>query len=900
MCSTYGGSTPGYTVYTVGTGTAYPNSSNLPSSSLLAVKLLVVGDFTINFSLSLSNSIVKINPNVKIIVQTFNSLTINNTKMFACSELWKGVEMTSFSVFNMTNNSQIEDAENAVKAINTSFVYVAIDNSIFNRNKIGINFEDSGSNFFSPRFDYFVNNNFTCTSPLNGTSSDYTDIGVRLKNISQPLTFNYGNSHNEFKDLDNGMVIQGEGTDMRIDWYRFISIKNKCIEFSDGDNLNIQNSVFQDIKFWGVHFLNSRQLIAENNWLGANLDNSITFRRYMIDVETPKIDNNIRINHNSWLNYADFIHCLSIRPSFQPVFLNAVVTDNNTFQLFNASGTIATAIYLGGNYTTASSVEVFNNFFNFDGNNSTAINFGIAVRDGNKNNVKIIANKFKAGFATYCTLAGSDGFDNEFSDNKFLQGGYNQVGLGLAINDFKNAKICSNTDNFATFKTYAFINTNYNTDFTNNITYGRVTPNNPSLTIGGVFNNPFSVMGTQFHKGNRWLSWSGTNPWLVNYSTSTADVLLSQFIVHTTQPSIYFPADIQTPNAPFSAFFTTLPGTPSDACVTQQPSAIVDPVIDPLIAQVKMSEYTTNPAQLFDADLHLLRKIKKYPSAYNGEQIYKNFIEKNQGKNKEKINNLENAIDESYTIKEATKNKILDLRNKIKLLDEGNRKYNKTNRPTNDEIKAFYKQRLELDESINALYNEHKSEKKLKNKDAKVIVDNIAPQALHEKLVKEVYQIYLDAQITNEGIFTAAQQARMKTIASTCVTEGGMIIYVARGLLSLKDLDDIQKTIEVCEPTLSAEAYQTENSNIQVQSNLKNIAKPTIFPNPANESFTIHINKDLTGTAQVIDLTGRLIKSINLISGNNTFRHGITKGIYMVNIKLSDGQSLTQKLSINY
>lgn len=70
---------------------------------------------------------------------------------------------------------------------------------------------------------------------------------------------------------------------------------------------------------------------------------------------------------------------------------------------------------------------------------------------------------------------------------------------------------------------------------------------------------------------------------------------------------------------------------------------------------------------------------------------------------------------------------------------------------------------------------------------------------MHEKLSKEVYQIYIEAQINNDGKFTIEQIDRLKIIASTCYTEGGMIVYVARGFLSDKELLEINSIIESCE-----------------------------------------------------------------------------------------------------
>lgn len=907
LCSQYGNNTPNYTV---GAGTAYLYSSNLPSTVISGATLYVVGDFIVNNGFTLANSIVKVNPNVKITVATdlvyyqSNYLSLNNTKIFACSGLWKGIELQSITSIGMSN-SIIEDAEDAIKSFYTAWVSLSIDNSTFNRNKIAINLEDNGPTswwYSPPTLSYFVNNKFTCTSPLNAIGGN-TEYGLRIKNVSYPLAYNNGNWGNEFKGLKNGIYIEGQYCAFNVYKYKFDNIYLRAIDFINGNSLNIQWSIFTNIKEWGVHFSSSRELIVNNNIFSALLDPSITFRRYMVDIETPKADNYIRLNNNQWIDYAARLTCISIRPSYEPTFVNAEMA-SNSFYLFNPSNTTGSGIYLGGNYTSSSNVRVVNNSFNFDGNNVPASNFGIEVINGNKNNVKIMSNTFESGHATYCSFEGSTGFNNEFSDNKFISGGYGHYGLGLAIDNFQNLKVCSNIDNFATVKTYAFVNQNMNTDFTNNITYGRISGNNANLTIGGVLNNPLSYIGTQIQKGNQWLSYLGTNPLIQNFATSPTNVLLSRFVVHTNQPSIYFPTDIQTPNAPFSPFFQTLSGTPTGSCINQ---LVEDPVIDLTIAQAKMVDYTINPAQLLDADLHLMRKMNKNQSAYKNNQSayknnqsYQNFIQKNSTNNKNKFRNIEDIVDESYNINDVVKSKILDLKNQIKLLEEGNKKYNATNRPSNDEMRTYYVKRLELDNKINAYYNDNKAERKIKSKELKSIIENTTSASVPEKLYKEVYQIYLDAQINNGGIFTTEHNARMKAIASTCVTEGGMIVYVARGFLNAKDLEEIKKIVEICEPKITVEPQATIRSNTQTQKNQNSLLKATVFPNPATENFTINVNKDLSGTVQIIDLTGKLLKTVNLISGDNVIKHDLIQGVYILNIKLSDGNSVNQKLYINY
>ena len=48
--------------------------------------------------------------------------------------------------------------------------------------------------------------------------------------------------------------------------------------------------------------------------------------------------------------------------------------------------------------------------------------------------------------------------------------------------------------------------------------------------------------------------------------------------------------------------------------------------------------------------------------------------------------------------------------------------------------------------------------------------------------------------------------------------------------------------------------------------NFENNLKKTVilFPNPTAETFYIDIPKDLTAKAQIYDITGRMVKSLNL------------------------------------
>jgi hypothetical protein len=197
LCSTYGGQTPNYVVG-IGSPNNIINSSQLGYSLPSGSVVNVVGDFTVDVNFNLTNAVVKVSTGAKIFVKpdyvNFNPVyfVLNNTRVFACSGLWKGIEMGGLTGLTTTNGTKIEDAENAIKAINSGMVSLSIDNTTFNRNVIGINLEAANYTFFPAFLSYFVNNTFSCTSPLNGTATGKTELGVRMKNINYPFVLIMG------------------------------------------------------------------------------------------------------------------------------------------------------------------------------------------------------------------------------------------------------------------------------------------------------------------------------------------------------------------------------------------------------------------------------------------------------------------------------------------------------------------------------------------------------------------------------------------------------------------------------------------------------------------------------------------------------------------------------------
>jgi hypothetical protein len=144
-------------------------------------KINIIGDFIIDVPTTFENATVKINPGVGIIMEDgqFISLSIDNSKLFACFQLWKGIRVGSGNTV-MTYLSEIEDAEKTIDASDKSYVTLDVVVTTFNRNRNNLYIANSYNISHTPYVKRFSGNKFTCTSPLNGTSKDITETGVLI------------------------------------------------------------------------------------------------------------------------------------------------------------------------------------------------------------------------------------------------------------------------------------------------------------------------------------------------------------------------------------------------------------------------------------------------------------------------------------------------------------------------------------------------------------------------------------------------------------------------------------------------------------------------------------------------------------------------------------------------
>jgi Secretion system C-terminal sorting domain len=881
----------------------------------------VVGDFTINDNFYISNAVIKVSAGKKILLSSPSYwsamfLQLNNTKIFACGSLWKGIEMSFLTAVEMTN-CRVEDAEVAINATDAAFASIHSDGNIFDRNKIGIKLETINNGWYvlTPRIGYLYNTKFWSTSALNDGSAR-GDVGIKIKNVPYPLAYNYGNTYNFFKGLENGIVMSGPGTTYDVYGYFFDKIKDKCIEFTNGEQLNVSGTSFRDIEYYGIDFLESKVLNCQSNTFELyNRDDAADplKGRFMVRIKDPIAGNNLTVINNN-LGFVGRQRNLSrgieITTAGFPVdpILTALIAGNYLEQYNhhpspgNQRG-YSLGINLEGNFIPGSSVKLENNTFDFNAYpvGITGATTGINADFGNKNGLKIIDNTFISGSAYFCRLGGSTGSNNEISGNVANRGDGNFLGGSfLSLENFENTKICNNTDNFASSVSFFFLRQCQNLDFRNNTTVGRDF-RNLWITNSGV-------IGTQFNKGNKWISGPNllgatVNPELRHNNPELAK--FSLFTVHTPQStnsnnSPFFPVDVFPNNNTF--FEGKVINAPNSSCLGQlaglQTNPEVDPQLDPAIANGTYARLMNNNAITFDGEMYLQKKIKKNNKLINDHIDIKSFAQKHEFSNIGKLAKLKQDVEEGQSIDAVKLSKIQALQKKIENLEEKMKKYNKNVRPTHEVMKQQIAERLELSMAIQDIYNEDKKEKKLKFKKIKSDADNVIPTSLPEKYFKEVYQIYTDALSNDNVQFTSEQRLILKKIASTCVTEGGKIVYMARGFLSPTERQEALKSVETCEARPKEELIETPPYLQKNDEYLKTAV--ILYPNPSKGILNINIPSDLTAKVDIFNVTGSLTKTFNLGSGHNTLKTELSEGMYIAKINLSNGEAKAIKFSITH
>ncbi len=345
-CCIVGGATT-LNNHVVPTGTTENYSGNVVINGTFSMDL----GSTVNFS---PGCIVTLSANAKINVVAA-TLNINQATLKACYYMWDGIYLNNVGFIlphlNIYNNSSISDAVYAVHTDNAADIH--IDNSIFDRNYIALHLYTADYSACNVSF-----NTFSCSSVLNPTTSPAPPVGggftyahADVFNLTNSLLFD----HNDFVNGDYGIYTDkstvtvspaNSFTDHRMAGIRCIKSiltvndKNSFLRCPAGINA----TDFSNISvFDNNDFIECNAGVYCNNYVETYVDDN-TFRRNWIGVYLFSSLQTITVTHNRIYDpkaaaiYSGFNTGVDQIISFNHIRADALpITPNGTYGIYLAS-----------------------------------------------------------------------------------------------------------------------------------------------------------------------------------------------------------------------------------------------------------------------------------------------------------------------------------------------------------------------------------------------------------------------------------------------------------------------------------------------------------------------------------------------------------------------------------
>jgi len=151
-----------------------------------------------------------------------------------------------------------------------------------------------------------------------------------------------------------------------------------------------------------------------------------------------------------------------------------------------------------------------------------------------------------------------------------------------------------------------------------------------------------------------------------------------------------------------------------------------------------------------------------------------------------------------------------------------------------------------------------------------------------------------------DSAYSYQDSVNLITIANSCPATNGDVVYSARALYNA-----VYNQYQYFEDNCSY-VQSVSSSRLAAKTSINTMASHSsylIYPNPTTGNFYISSGNtnDKELYVEVMDLTGRTIskQTLYLVNGVVNLQNTLVSGVYMVNLKGSDGKVVTQKLIVN-
>ncbi|HMQ59285.1 MAG TPA: T9SS type A sorting domain-containing protein [Flavilitoribacter sp.] len=905
---------------TVGAGTPFPGTGQW--TSFPAQNIFITGDFTIEEDFDITGKTIKIAPGAQIILSSVATLTLDNSKLFACSGLWEGIIMNAFSKVRTRNNTRIEDAETALRSVNEQNTSLELENTIFNRNRVGVlleipAFSNDPFTFspFPPVLLKFKGNTFSCDAPLNGTVDEISFAGLQSRNAPVVANQLALNEQNVFKDLEYGVHVSGDFTSVAVSQGRFNNIRKDGI-FLEKGNLRLTNSRFENCHEKGIHIVLAQNVRAESSLISFDTalpESEVIRKGVYIGATGIKADIFLSLGVDGAFDQTDNrLYGLHLRGGRIGAGTKIAVADGG----YGVRARNSCGILIDGAFPETSEVDIYNNNFSaslwpFSGSPPEAERpYGIMIRDGAKHNLGIYGSNHFTAYGPFgggiLFSANLGGTGNEISDNDFngLGGGQN---LDICVRIFRtpNLVICSNRIRQETGTAFQFIGADSDMQLVANEINGMET---------GVDIFPLSVISAQEHNGNKWLPVKKVTPFGLEYVRANPQARcqtfsftdINKFTVHTPQSiwneaenkyayfSEYYPENI-VPDGN-DGLFEQLPGTPKETCAVQTPAPISE--LDEKLALGQFPSPPESPAMAYLLERTLYRKLDKNPDLKNSHPGFPGFMTVKENAPVGRLHAVAAKVEEAVA---AGPNLQLEagfigaeMENLYLALQVTDSLLQTTADPQIFEQYAQDKYALlndlqALQGEYQALETDYRQQVKSVLVQALQLNEQTQASAVWEVNEKEVNRIFLESTIYQNDTLTAGQLSQLEWIAEEPEETGGAASGMARGMLPgcIKG-----KGVKEADSAVSL-GHHPENAPVEATVN--------VFPNPARDHFELDLPEGTVGqNLELYDLTGQKVYAFQIAGENERFNlpDRLPAGIYLLKVKRTNGKMTVHKLVV--
>ena len=536
---------------TIGTdANSYTYASTVGFTNLSDKKIKINGTLDLNVPLLFYSAVLEFGPGAEIIIQANQTMLASDTKMYACTNMWKGITVKSGGHLNVLEDSWIEDAQYAISAENNASLNV--QDTRFNRNYVGIRNTSATSATTIMNILNFSGNIFMCSDPLNdGYSSQipvpgevsYAGISLNKCIASNIGRYNlpanlFSRMHYGIRALKSTVIVQncefshmigleGDGASATGIYSRGGTLRVNA--FYDSPNSQyLGGSIFDECGHSGIEAIGLSNLsIIGNDFTGEQI--------YGIRSLENLLAGQVRITSNTFeVSEPDNAAGIFIERSMASGGLHNIISRNFIEMAGSTAGKYGIRVtcpfapgdrmdITGNEITVTSSADIIfpihvtatladkfwikDNTINFNSSNAAAERWGIVMLDGYGEAHLIKEN----------TITGSDT--------------HNPGHCAIHIDNVRNATICANIVD----------HTQWGIHLMGTLDPCKLQNNDINAHERGLFLSPGSFgvpgIGTQLRHGNDWSTTSGDyTEWAAQCDVSV-NPLFSRFITESNHIS---------------------------------------------------------------------------------------------------------------------------------------------------------------------------------------------------------------------------------------------------------------------------------------------------------------------------------------------------------------------------